>query len=41
LQLEPDFTACGRELINRYQKVDDLIDSVVAGLQKAGLADLK
>jgi adenylate cyclase len=41
LELEPDFAACGRELINRYVKVEDLVDSIVIGLRKAGLADLK
>jgi adenylate cyclase len=40
LKVEPDFATRGRLLINRYVKVDDLVDSVVEGLQKAGLADL-
>ena len=31
----------GRLMINRYVKVDDLIDGIINGLRKAGLADLK
>jgi adenylate cyclase len=40
LKLEPDFPSLGRRLIGRYVKVDDIADSLFAGLQKAGLADL-
>ena len=41
LKLVPDFANSGRRLIGRYVKVDDLIDRIVEGLQKAGLDDLK
>jgi len=41
LKLEPDFATRGRLLIGRYVKVDDLVDGVIDGLRKAGLADLK
>ena len=41
LELVPDFNSVGRTLIGRYVKVDDLIDKLVEGLQKAGLDDLK
>ena len=41
LELEANFAARGRELIGRYVKVEDLVDSIVTGLRKAGLADLK
>ena len=40
LELEPDFATCGRLLIKRYVKVDDLVDTIIEGLRKAGLADL-
>jgi predicted Zn-dependent protease len=38
LKLEPDFATCGQQLISRYIKVDTLIDRVIKGLRKAGLA---
>ncbi len=41
LKLEPDFATRGRRLISHYVKVDDLIDMIVEGLRKAGLADLE
>jgi len=41
LKLVPDFATCGRELIRGYVKVDDLVDAVIEGLQKAGLVDLQ
>ena len=41
LKLEPDFATRGRLLIGRYVKVDDLVDGIIDGLRKAGLADLK
>jgi adenylate cyclase len=37
LKLEPDFAARGRLLVNRYVKVDELIDMLIEGLRKAGL----
>jgi adenylate cyclase len=37
LELVPDFTSRGRALIGKYLKVDDVIDDVIEGLQKAGL----
>jgi adenylate cyclase len=41
LKLEPDFATRGRSLISRYVKVDDLIDTIIEGLRKAGLTDLE
>ena len=41
LKLEPDFATRGRWIINRYVKVDALIDKVIEGLRKAGLTDLE
>jgi len=41
LKLEPDFATRGRSLISRYVKVDDLVNTIVEGLRKAGLADLE
>lgn len=41
LKLDPDFATRGRWLISRYVKVDDLIDRIIEGLEKAGLADLE
>jgi adenylate cyclase len=41
LKLVPDFATRGRRLISRYVKVDDLVDKIIEGLRKAGLADLK
>ncbi len=40
LKLEPDFVTRGRLLISRYVKVDNLVDGIIDGLRKAGLADL-
>jgi adenylate cyclase len=41
LILEPDFATRGRWMISRFVKVDDLIDAIIEGLRKAGLADLE
>ena len=41
LKLEPDFATRGRRLISRYVKVDALIDRIIEGLRKAGLAGLE
>jgi adenylate cyclase len=41
LKLEPDFTARARRMIGYYVKVDNLVDTIIEGLQKAGLADLE
>lgn len=41
LKLDPDFTTRGRWLIGRYVKVDDLIDRIIEGLEKAGLAGIE
>ncbi len=41
LMLEPDFATRGRWLISRYVKVDDLVDTIIEGLRKAGLADIE
>jgi TolB-like protein len=40
LKLNPDFAAQGRTLIDRYLKVDDLVDSIIEGLRTAGLTDI-
>ena len=40
LELVPDFAVRGRGIIGSYVKVDDLVDKVIEGLRKAGLADL-
>ena len=41
LKLVPDFADSGPRLIGRYVKVDDLIDAIIEGLQKAGLGGLE
>jgi len=41
LKLVPDFASRGRWLIGRYVKVDEIIDAVIEGLRKAGLADVE
>jgi len=41
LKLAPDFAARGRRLISHYVKVDDLVETLIEGLRKAGLVDLK
>jgi len=41
LKLVPDFATRGRRLISRYVKIDDLVDKIIEGLQKAGLVDLE
>jgi len=41
LKLEPNFATRGRGMIGRYVKVDEIIDTIIEGLQKAGLADIK
>jgi hypothetical protein len=40
-KLEPDFAVRGRWLISRYVKVDELVDTIIEGLRKAGLAELE
>jgi adenylate cyclase len=40
-KLEPDFATRGRWLLNRYIKVEELVDRIIEGLQKAGMAGLK
>ena len=40
LELDPDFASRGRSMINRYVKVDSLVDKIIEGLRKAGLAEL-
>ena len=37
LRLVPDFKRSGRQLMNRYLKVDDLAEKIIDGLQKAGV----
>ena len=39
LEMVPDFPTRGRQLINRYVKVDGLTDAILEGLRKAGLDD--
>lgn len=41
LELVSDFASRGRKLIGSYVKVDDVIDNVIEGLQKAGLEQIK
>ena len=41
LELEPDFATRGRWMMSRYVKVEALIDSIIEGLRKAGLADIE
>ncbi len=41
LKLVSDFETRGRELISRYVKIDSLIDRIIEGLRKAGLAGLE
>ena len=41
LKLEPDFATRGRWLLNRYIKVEELVEKVIEGLQKAGITGLK
>ena len=41
LELEPDFATRGRLLISRYVKVDEVVDRIIEGLEKAGLADIE
>jgi adenylate cyclase len=41
LQVCPDFLLSGRQLIRNYVKVEGLVDSVVEGLNKAGLTGVK
>jgi hypothetical protein len=41
LELAPDFAARGRQLISRYVKVEDLVDKIIEGLQKAGFIVLE
>jgi adenylate cyclase len=40
LMMVPDFASRGRAMIGRYVKVDSLVDKVIEGLRKAGLAKL-
>jgi adenylate cyclase len=39
LKLIPGFVNSGTQLIGRYVKVDDLVDKIIEGLRKAGMAD--
>ena len=39
LELVPDFSTNSRRLVGNYVKVDDLVDKIIEGLQKAGLVD--
>ncbi len=41
LKMEPNFRHRAHRMIGRYIKVDDLIDKIIVGLQKAGLGDLE
>ncbi len=41
LKLEPDFATRGRWLVSRYVKVDEVVDRIIEGLEKAGLADIE
>jgi adenylate cyclase len=40
LKLVPDFRNCGRWLVGRYVKVDELVNRIMEDLEKAGLADI-
>ena len=40
LRLEPDFKEQGRRLLSSYLKVDDVVEKIIAGLQKAGVGDI-
>ena len=40
LELVPDFRDCGRQLINNYVKVPDLVEEVIEGLEKAGMTGI-
>jgi len=39
LKMEPNFRNRANRMIGRLVKVDDLIDKIVVGLQKAGLGE--
>ena len=39
LKLVPDFAVWAHQMISYYVKVDDLVDAVIEGLQKAGLVN--
>jgi len=41
LKLEPNFATHGRAMISRYLKVDELVDKIIEGLRKSGLADME
>jgi predicted RNA polymerase sigma factor len=41
LKLAPDFATQGRSMIRRYVRVDKLVDKIIEGLRRAGLADLE
>jgi len=41
LEMVPDFAPRSRAMISRYVKVDSLVDKVIDGLRKAGLADIE
>jgi adenylate cyclase len=41
LELEPEFATRGRRLISNYVKVDDLVDTIIEGLRKAGLDNIE
>jgi adenylate cyclase len=37
LKLKPDFSSCGRDLIGRYVKFEDIVERIVAALGRLGL----
>jgi adenylate cyclase len=41
LKLEPEFATRGRMLIGRYVKIEEIIDTIIEGLRKAGLAEIE
>jgi adenylate cyclase len=41
LKLVPDFAARGRRMLRCYVKADGLVDTIIAGLRKAGLDDIE
>jgi hypothetical protein len=41
LKLVPDFAARGRRMLRCYVKADGLVETIIAGLRKAGLDDIE
>jgi adenylate cyclase len=41
IEMVPNFTSKGRSMISRYVKAGGLVDKIIEGLKKAGLADLE